>query len=414
MARGILATTIALALLTGLVIGAIGRIGVLAPDSVPAFQSRNQQIGLDYFDAVDHLMRTGDSREVRLLLSADFQDHDPATDSVGGVESLIAEFQSLRNAFPGSRYAVTELASSGTLIVASITMHGTDSGEFAGIGIDLVQPSVQQEILRVRDGLIVERWSDAAVLPRLMTIATTGEISMSGVPALRQWHVDPHAHDVVQTPSEVILIMNKGTLIVEPQQPITNPARRYQMTPMSPNGVESIPLTGQQELREGDVLVAPGGTDLMIRNYSSEPAAMLSVAASFSQEDGPIAGWGVEGITSVLMARGFSLDAPMSRYEVFVGRVTLPPGSAFAHSGIEDGGEFIIAAEGSLTAEAVGGLVWTAASASTITADEVMQLSRREGAAIDGASEVRFEAAGSQPATFWVVTFVPIQQPAMS
>jgi hypothetical protein len=406
--RGIVATTIALALLTGLVIGALGRLSVLAPEVVPASETRAEQLGRDYYEAVDHLLATGDSQELRQLLSDDFQSHAPATGMTGDAESLIADFQSLRNVYPGIRQEITELAGSDSLIIASITIPWTSHGQFAGLSIAWDQPQQQQEILRVRDGLIVERWSDANPPLQLMTIANIGETSMSGVPEMTLWHVDPHARDTVRERSEVVLIMTSGTLIVEPEEPTDDRSERYRMTPASPNGIETSSLTSAEEVREGDVLIVPGGAELLLRNSSVEPAAMLSIAAGQTPEDVPYATLGAEGITRELLARGFSLDAAGSGYAVHIGHASLDSGSTFTHPGIDDGGEFAFGTNGWLTAEAVDGLVWTFDSAANVTANGDARLTPGEGVAIHGASEVRFEETGSRPAAFWIVTFVPI------
>jgi hypothetical protein len=412
--RGIVAITIALTLLTGLVLGALGRIGVLAPEDVPASETRAQQLGRDYYEAVDHLLETGDSDELRRVLSADFQNHSPAAGVTGDAESLIADFQSQRNVYPGFRQTVIELAGSGTLIVASITTPRMGHGEFAGLSIEWDQPQQQQEILSVRDGLIVERWSDVIPPLQLMTIANIGETSMSGVPEMRLWHVDPHAQDTVRARSDVVLIMTSGTLIVEPEEHAGDRPERYRMAPASPNGIEFSFLTSAEEVREGDVLIVPGGAALLLRNSGVEPATMLSIAAVQTPEDVPYATLGAEGITRELLARGFSLDAAGLGYAVHIGHASLDSGATFTHSGIDDGGEFAFGTNGWLTAEAVDGLVWTFDSAANPTANGLVPLAPGKGATIHGAREVRFEVSGSRPAAFWIVTFVPIEQPVTS
>jgi quercetin dioxygenase-like cupin family protein len=410
--RGIVAITIALALLTGLVIGSLGRIGMLAPDNVPAFETRAQQLGRTYYEAVDHLLVTGDSGELRQVLSADFQNHSRATGVTGDAESLIADLQSLRNVHPGYRQTVIELAGSDSLVVASITTSRAGYGAFAGLGIELNQSQQLQEILSVRDGLIVERWSDALVQPRMMTIAATGKLSSAGAQEMRRWRFDPHAVEIDHAHSEMILIIENGKLLVELVRSEGEPLHRFRLNSASPDGIETSDLTGLQRLHIGDVLIIPAGSVFKLRNDSATPASLLSIARIAAHDNGPEYQVGADSEYHQLLAGGFTLDARGAGQSAFVGHATLHTGSGMTLQGIESGGAFVIPIDGMLTAEAIEGLVWTADPASNLTADTHKGLPPGTGAVIGDATRMLLEAGGSQPATFWVVAFVPIERAA--
>jgi hypothetical protein len=109
-----------------------------------------------------------------------------------------------------------------------------------------------------------------------------------------------------------------------------------------------------------------------------------------------------------LLARGFSLGSVIPAFAVSVGLVELSPGSEFVHGGIPDGGEFVIVTDGSLTASAPGGLIWTADENAVVTSDEQQHLPAGKGAAIADGSEVSFVASQITGSTLLIVTFVPV------
>ena len=368
--HGLVSVLVALALLTGLVLGSLGKIGLSPARAIPAFETRNQQIGRQYYEALDTLMLTGDDHGLRLLLGDEFQDHQSATNATGDVEHLIADYQSLRTVSPDSRYVVEELVGAGDLVITTLGLRLAGQPVFAGIEITLNHPRLLQEILRIREGFVVERWSDSSSPPRLMTVATLGEIAFTGVPELRRWHFDPHALDTIRARSDVILIVEQGTLVVEPGVLSDEPPARYGSIPGTPTDINPEPFLDKYQVKSGDVLHVPKGSVVRFWNYSVEAASLLTIAARFEAGDGPQFDDEGDGVSRQLLARGFSLGSVIPAFAVFVGQVELSPGSEFVHASIADGGEFVIVTDGVLTATARDGLIWTADSNAIITSNE--------------------------------------------
>jgi len=408
LTQGLVSLLVALALVTGLVLGSLGKIGLNPTGTMPAFETRNQQIGRQYYEALDTLMLTGTDLAVRLLLGDEFQDHQPATDVTMDEERLIADYQSLRTVNPGSRYVVEELVGAGELVIATLELRLKGQPEFAGIEIALSHPRSFQEILRIRKGFIVDRWSDSSIPAGLSTVAALGEIAFIGVPEMRRWHFDPHALDTIRARSEVILIVEQGSLVVEPDLLSDAPPARYGSVPDTPAEDDADLILDQQHVKSGDVLHVPKGSAVTFRNYGVEPASILTIAARQEASDGPQFDDEVAGVRRQLLARGFSLGSVIPAFEVFVGNVKLSPGSTFAHNSIVDGGQFVVVTDGLMTATARDGLIWTADSHSVITSNEQQRLPVGKGAAIADGSEVSFSGSATQETTFLTVTFIPI------
>jgi predicted ester cyclase len=408
MTHGLASVLVALALLTGLVLGSLGKIGLHPSRAIPAPETRNQQIGRQYYEALDVLMLTGDDHELRLLLGDEFRDHQSSTNAAVDVEHLIAEYQSLRNVVPGSRYVVEDLVSAGDLVIATLRLRLDEQPEFAGIEIALNHQRSLQEILRIRDGFVVERWSDSSIPPRLMTIATLGEIAFTGVPELQRWQFDSHAFDTIRAHSDVILIVEQGELVVEPDSLSGKPPAVYGSIHDTPMENDPEPILERHRVERGDILHIPNRSVVKFWNYSGESASILTIAGHSSGRNGPQFDDGAEGVRRQLLARGFSLGSAIPAFAVSVGHVELSPGSEFVHKSILDGGQFVIVTDGLLTATARDGLIWTADSNSIITSNEQQRLLAGKGAAVADGSEVSFVASRTLETTFLTVTFIPV------
>ncbi len=398
---------IALALLTGLVAGLLGRVGNLVPEPVPAWESRAQQVGRAYYDAVDHLLQTGDPGSLTELLGADFRNQAAANEFPIAAEGLVLEYQSLRSSYPGVRQTISDLSGSGSLVIASVTTHGPEDGAFAGVEVEAVLPFEHQEILRIRDGRVIERWTDGTASPHLMTMASIEATSMSGAPEMRLFRFGLFAEEKIYARSDVILIVMSGALKVDQHGREQSMVHRYRTSPQQQGGIESRIVSDAIELQAGDVLIAPAGAEIELRNGSAEPAEFMAISSSFGRPGGMELANGTAAVTRTLIARGFSLRPETTRYDVHIGQATISAGTSLIHTGIEHGGEFVLPVSGSVDLEAAGGLVWTVDASQRPLAQERALFSPLEGSAVQGADEVRFTASAEHPATFWLVTFTP-------
>ena len=109
---------------------------------------------------VDEYQGTGDERVALELLAPDFVDHSPFGPFSPDRDGVIGLFRMLRAAFPDLHATIHDQLVDRDKVVTRKTFHGTHRGEFMGMpatGRDVSFDVI--DIVRVRDGLMVEHWN---------------------------------------------------------------------------------------------------------------------------------------------------------------------------------------------------------------------------------------------------------------
>ena len=100
------------------------------------------------------------------LIAEDFIDHNPSGPDQGpGPEGLKQVFAARWTAFPDLRVTVEDQVAEGDKVVSRTTITGTHRGDFMGIpatGKSISMGAIA--IIRIEDGMIVERWGETDVL----------------------------------------------------------------------------------------------------------------------------------------------------------------------------------------------------------------------------------------------------------
>lgn len=93
------------------------------------------------------------------LVSPDVVEHEELPGFEPNREGVKQYFQMMHNAFPDLHFQVDDIFAAGDKVVARITVHGTQQGEFMGM-----QPTGKKiavngiDIVRFADGKLVEHW----------------------------------------------------------------------------------------------------------------------------------------------------------------------------------------------------------------------------------------------------------------
>jgi steroid delta-isomerase-like uncharacterized protein len=101
-----------------------------------------------------------DTRAFAEFLSADVVDHTPMPGTSPGAEGVRQVFQMLWTALPDMHVEVHQMVAEGDIVVTRKSFVGTHSGELFGVpptGKDVHLDLI--DIVRVRDGKIVEHWN---------------------------------------------------------------------------------------------------------------------------------------------------------------------------------------------------------------------------------------------------------------
>lgn len=128
--------------------------------------AESKQVIYDYYRRV---WDEGDVSAIPALFAAGYVNHAGARGTLKGPDGILANYRSLKDAFPDVGFTLDVVLSEGSRVCAYYTMTGTHEGTFMGIaatGNSVKVPGIG--IYEVRDGMIVESWvvRDSLVLLR--------------------------------------------------------------------------------------------------------------------------------------------------------------------------------------------------------------------------------------------------------
>ncbi|HET8523254.1 MAG TPA: ester cyclase, partial [Thermomicrobiales bacterium] len=104
--------------------------------------------------------RTGSVDLLDEVVAPDFVDHDPMPEQAQGLEGLKQAVAIFRVAFPDGQIIPDEVIAEGNTVVARVTLHGTQSGEFFGVsptGDEMTADGIETYV--IKGGKITEGWS---------------------------------------------------------------------------------------------------------------------------------------------------------------------------------------------------------------------------------------------------------------
>ncbi len=140
-------------------------------------QEQNKEIVRRAYQVISEGVRSGDFSGLDEVVARDVRDHNPDPGQEPGIKGVKGLFQGLADAFPDLRIVVEDLIAEGDKVVGRVTFRGTHSGDFQGIAATGKQIEIPViDILRIRDGKIVERWglSDQLGLMQQLGAGSTG------------------------------------------------------------------------------------------------------------------------------------------------------------------------------------------------------------------------------------------------
>ena len=108
----------------------------------------------------DEVMNAHNVAGIKSFCTADIIDHNPSPGHTGkGLDDMTTELNEMFTGFPDARVKVDFMVAEGDLVVAYLTMTGTNSGPFQN------NPATNKpvkfngiDIVRIKDGKATERW----------------------------------------------------------------------------------------------------------------------------------------------------------------------------------------------------------------------------------------------------------------
>jgi predicted ester cyclase len=134
-------------------------------------ETASRDVVLQFYDAVNAALRTGDPAAIDVVVAPDFVEREPVPGTPPDRAGLGRYLTSLHAAYPGLQLTVEALTADGDLAMARVATHGGERGAFLGIPLTSRLPLWGRvERFRIAEGWIVERWADADALSLLQPL----------------------------------------------------------------------------------------------------------------------------------------------------------------------------------------------------------------------------------------------------
>jgi hypothetical protein len=238
--------------------------------------STNREIVLQYYNAINAQIATGDATALRKLLHPSYRDQSPS--EAQALESLVDR---LHRIAPEIRLIPEPLAANGGEVIAHVQVNLDRSP--AALGFQVDDPSTlwpRFETFRVADDLIAERKG-----------SSLGLVSLQGVDAL-EINLDHRAARLLTADHSLyspgvwrsfttkggpaLLLITSGELLVTMPPKVAPHARLYSLSAGANHGIgEGIPIGHELVLTADTAILIPMGTVFTVRNQGAETATAL-------------------------------------------------------------------------------------------------------------------------------------------
>lgn len=353
-----------------------------------------------YYDAVNSLLDTGSPEELDAHIGSEFASYARAGGGQATGAELVEQLQEIRSTHPRLRVTVEQLSTSADLVFASIRLVDASGGQFVGFTVDSPEAGSFEEVLRIQQGRIVERWGADWFPMRMLdvlrqTIQLPDEATVT--PELRRWRFGPNGFGDSSGASWRFVLVESGPIAWS----LPNGGSAPQMLAPSDGRWTAIPLDGQ--LETGELMVVPAGTLAHFTNADRPQAQLLVLELTRS---GSIAAAGrSEGVTRALLARGLLLRPSAATLTIALGQFRLPAGGSWSHAGLVSGGEMTFVVDGELSSTTDRGLCWTVDRQSAVVPSHAPVIPSGEAVTIEGDSLISYAADASMPVSGWIITF---------
>ena len=116
-------------------------------------------IGYAFYDALDQVMATGDSTALDAIMADGFVDHTDTGDH--SADDLIAQLTAFGQRFPEARLSVGDITAAPETLIVEVGAFSPAGATLAGVPVGTDPQAPRFEMLRIRNGMVAERWSGA-------------------------------------------------------------------------------------------------------------------------------------------------------------------------------------------------------------------------------------------------------------
>jgi hypothetical protein len=396
------AIAVAVALLTGLVVGELHAL-VTAPLPIAAnSEPRAAQIAGTFYQGMNQLLEDGDPALLQTTLHPAYTDHALPSSPAATADDLETWLADLARSSPGIQIRATSTTIRNGFVASTLVLESRlpDSGSRLTLLFDA--SSTMHDLLRIENGRVVERWS-APPADRLGWMTPVGQADFVSTLdgreiALERIALPHHARLEVQNLYGAILLSESGSAE-------TGLRSSQDSSPATPN-TQSPDMS---RLLPGETRTIPAAQPFWVGNSQREPAVliMLSLRATHpivQRSSDPFALVAGGMVSRELLSFGPAFSGIGEHLDVEINRIHLEAGATIAAHVVEEA-ELVLAIDGRVEVIVDAGVIGVLTAAGTISqraTTEVLQPGEALMAYAD--SEVSYLPAGESSSTMMVIT----------
>jgi hypothetical protein len=399
-----------LALLTGLTLGQLTLLGGSSFEKSPGRSTEATRTGLEFYDAVETYLVSGQIGALQKLVQSDFIDHIDGQLATSGAEAFLHQLETLRAFDSRGRLTATPVSSSGDLVRFAVSV--LPGAESTILGLPFAQPEVAafSDTLRIAGGRVAERWSNfqAPIATTLLTSMVWDPPPASQMlPAINRMTMLSGSSLTLQLGTAHVIVVESGSLTIT-----GTPRGAGSSLPEFPE--ESRRLEDAEPLiaLPGLAVVAAGdGPYRVVNDGPVVTRALLIRIAGYSHSgDRPETGTSHNdvGVQIETLAAAIVLPNHKGNWTIEIGRATLAPGTIIPAHEVA-GSELILVEQGALDADlgaCAQRCIQTIESAGAFAMEQTPLRAGQGISASDGATPA-YRVASSTPATLLIVTVAP-------
>ena len=399
------ALALTLMLLTGIVVGQLSTIGGSEPHAQPAPVSDAGDTAIRFYAALNTTLRTGDPTDLRAVLHDDFVDHSSLQHPVSA-DDLEAQLITLQRSFPGLHLTASATVVHNDLVASSLAATGQIRSTAGDLVID-AKSTGGYDLLRVAGSKVVERWSS----PGLPNAATITSIVLTDIvtDAMSGWRLKVERIEIAPR-DQLSVVTQQGTVIVIEAGSIgitqAGAASRPQ-TAFAAGGAPAV-LEASGVPGSGAIIAISPADSYQLSNRAPETARLLHITLTKATigYDGDI-----KSDISSLSSQEPHVNAQhvvdtfgMGQSQIVINLVHIGAGALIVSRHIVEK-EFLVVMDGTVVATANSGELnhWNQRSTDSLNENQ-----RNDVIAAPAGAIVNYQAGGQSPATFLLVSVLPL------
>lgn len=269
-----------LALLSGFALAQLWSMDPMRLQSIQAIPSSQvEATTLEFYAAVNVFLDQGDDASLRRILHPEFVNHRPGGSAFGNTEDFLQQLGAIRDFSPGIQLDPTVTPLSPNAASVALSWKSMEQRDFAGIAIGIDELIGPLDLIRSERGLIVERWSSAALEGQLgvyPALSLDLPVSIDTLVArVRDFTLQSEYKPTTNLYAHMVLIDLSSDAFLEVLHPVAVPGMIWKLhrgRVDDPAPIESARMTALEPM---EAVFLPAGTTFRMWNAGDEQARFV-------------------------------------------------------------------------------------------------------------------------------------------